>query len=108
MTPDICQSNHGRADTSVTAYDSVRDSLPSARQEVFDAVRDTGMDGATCDEVEHDRGKSHQTCSARFSELKQAGLIVCNGRRRPTRSGCTARVYVASTPGRQLELELRV
>jgi hypothetical protein len=36
----------------------------------------------------------HQTCSARFSDLKRKGWLVANGKQRKTRSGCDADVYI--------------
>ena len=50
--------------------------------------------GATCDEAEAALGWRHQTVSARFRELELKGLIVKTQRKRATRSGRAARVYV--------------
>ena len=107
MTPDICQSNHGRADTSVAAYEWVRDSLPAARQRVFELIEAAEPFGLTCDQVEQLLQKPHQSVSARMTELKRDGHIVDSRKRRPTRTGSTARVYVVNQPERQLDLELR-
>lgn len=50
--------------------------------------------GLTCDEIEQCLNLSHQTASARITELKQKGYIVQSGIR-PTRTGRSAAVYVA-------------
>lgn len=52
--------------------------------------RDLG--GATCDEVEQALGLSHQSASARMTELKARGLIKLAGKRK-TRSGRNAGVW---------------
>ncbi len=57
--------------------------------------------GATCDEMEQFLGMSHQTCSARCSDLKNDRIIVRkphpSGRgylRAPTRTGSPAAVLI--------------
>lgn len=52
--------------------------------------RDLG--GATCDEVEQALELSHQSASARMTELKAKGLIKLAGKRK-TRSGRNAGVW---------------
>jgi predicted transcriptional regulator len=47
----------------------------------------------TCEEVERATGLSHQTVSARISEMARAGEITATDERRVTSSGRTARVY---------------
>src|SRR5215467_13043603 len=39
-------------------------------------VLERGLDGATSDEVEAALNLSHQTCSARFTDLKRDGVII--------------------------------
>lgn len=54
-------------------------------------------DGITTDELEERLGLSHQTASARVSELKKMGLIETrDGVFRPTRSGKRAAVLFAA------------
>jgi hypothetical protein len=53
-----------------------------------------GDGGITCDEVELKLGFSHQTASARMSEMKRDGVLVPTERLRATRSGRNARVLV--------------
>lgn len=82
MKPDICANRHGGNAESVSANkgtNKVNDSAYILR------MIDLFGDG-TCDEVESRTCLSHQTCSARFSDLKKAGLIEPTMRRK-TRSG---------------------
>jgi hypothetical protein len=48
--------------------------------------------GATCEEVEIALELTHQTCSARCTELVLKGWAYDTGQRRPTSSGRAARV----------------
>ena len=62
-------------------------------------IRRRGLHGATCDEAEVELGLSHQTCSARFYDLKELppnglGLIETLGEVRKTRTGARALVYI--------------
>lgn len=53
-----------------------------------------GRQGLTCDEAEILLGLNHQNCSARFGELRKAGLLVKTRQKRPTRTGKKAAVYI--------------
>lgn len=64
------------------------------RARIFERIEACGEGGATCDEVEQALAMIHQTASARILELAQVGRIIDTGRRRPTRTGRNARVYV--------------
>lgn len=93
--PDVCDAYHGGADTSKAAAKSVSASVRvMQRAKVLAALEEYGPMGATCDQVEVALGGSHQSISARISELKRDGAIVDSGRRRMTRTGRTARVLV--------------
>jgi hypothetical protein len=61
---------------------------------VFETIKRSGADGMTCDGTEELLLLSHQTCSPRFWELHKRNLIVDSGRRRKTRSGRSAVVYI--------------
>jgi hypothetical protein len=52
--------------------------------------------GLICEEAERLLGMRHQTCSARFSEMKRDGLLVVTGERRKTSTGCRADVLALS------------
>ena len=80
------------SDTSAEAAEMLRPSAATLRAEVFRAISNSL--GLTCDELEVCLDMRHQTCSARVCELHQRGMIVDTGRRRPTRSGRPAAVYV--------------
>jgi hypothetical protein len=84
------------SDTSKGARDSLSEGkLGRLRQQVLDFVRAHKARGATCYEAEVGLKLSHQTTSARCSELLKAGLIWDTGDRRATGSGRSARVYRA-------------
>lgn len=55
--------------------------------------------GLTSDECEVLLGMPHQTCSARFTELKNSRHIQWAGKTRMTRQGRQARVYRATGNG---------
>lgn len=90
---------HNGVDTSRAAADSMRPHAATLRQKVLEHIRHCGEDGSTCDEAELRLGMSHQTCSARFRELAQQGLIWDSGRRRETRTGRGAIVYLSEGKG---------
>lgn len=92
--------------TSKEAAGSISHDSPILRARVLADIRNTTPPtwGATCEETERRLGLSHQTCSARFTELKRLGLISPLERspeggggltRRRNRSGRWATVYVA-------------
>lgn len=83
------------ADTSRAAALSIYEVTGRLRRAVFDRIRAAGPAGTTCDAVEADLGGRHQTISARVKELLDMDVIVDSGRRAATRSGRSARVYVA-------------
>ena len=65
-----------------------------------------GEAGLTDDEIEVATGLVHQTASARRRGLELKGCLRATGRKRPTRRGRPAGVYVLTTVGRT-ELEDR-
>lgn len=71
-----------------------RPQAPAQRTAILAFIRSRGVDGATCDEVEVALGMSHQTCSARFTDLKIARHIETLGELRPTRTGSPAIAWV--------------
>lgn len=79
---DICANRHGGNAESVAANRKTNKQRDSWRVLNFlDCEK-----GETSDYVELSLGMSHQTCSARFADLKRAGLIEPTERRK-TRSG---------------------
>lgn len=95
---DPCANFHGGDPASRDAFEQQGEERRRAmRKEIWLTVRDCGATGATCDEVEARLGYSHQTASARLTELRADGLVVRTGQRRRTRSGASAHVVVAVT-----------
>ena len=85
--------------TSKAAAKSIVKKVPALVSQVFAEVYAQGPHGATCDELEVALGLKHQTCSARVRDLAKAGSIVNSGKKRPTRSGRDAVVYVVPVGG---------
>jgi hypothetical protein len=84
---------------SVEAALSMVPHTSKLRLRIYEYVLSRGDEGATCDEVEHALGLQHQTASARIWELRGNGdhpkLLIDSGRKRRTRSGRRATVWVA-------------
>jgi len=80
-----------RSDTSHAALQQIKPHRSHLQRIVLDAIERMG--GATCDAVEGRTGMSHQSCSARFTELRNAGAIYDSGERSLTRSGRSATVW---------------
>ncbi|HYE07690.1 MAG TPA: prepilin-type N-terminal cleavage/methylation domain-containing protein [Planctomycetota bacterium] len=100
------------ADTSRAARAQNLPRAQAQREAILDFIRSKGNHGATCDEAEVALELPHQTCSARFFDLKEQppkglGLIETLGEVRKTRTGARAVVYVvagASAPRRAFTL----
>lgn len=92
---DVCARNHQGASTSVTAHESIADIKSEICRRVYDCIV-ANQGGMTCCEVEVTTGLSHQTASARISDLLRAGLIRDTGLKRPTFSGRPARVLTVT------------
>lgn len=86
------------SDTSRRAAESIEDGLNQMQEQVLSAIR-SDASGRTCDEVEHVLALRHQTVSARIRELACKSKIVDSGRRRVTRSGRAAVVWVSKPSG---------
>jgi len=87
--PDVCRVYHGGNANSEAANESVQPSKAIMCERILARLAIRPM---TCDAMEEETGYSHQSCSARFSELKQAGRIRAIGSAL-TRSGRNAAVY---------------
>jgi len=93
---DITQNYHRGNPESVEAKKISRFNADYDRVRILRLAGIRGAAGLTCDEAERLLGLSHQTCSARFSELKRVKLLVATGQLRPTRSGAKARVMIVA------------
>jgi hypothetical protein len=91
---DITESRHGGNAESTEAFESIKHYNSKVRELVRSHIQACGLDGATVDEIEIALGMSHQTASARATELKATGQIFDSGFRRETRSGRNAAVLV--------------
>lgn len=89
---DLCENNHGGNAESEAVFESLKPDLSRLRLKVFRFIESRTWQGATVDEIEMALGMSHQTASARASELKATGQVVDSTVRRPTRSGRFAAV----------------
>lgn len=97
MEPDLFDvtANYHRGNTqSVEANKIAHKGKVGARQRIIKEIQDlrTSYTGLTCEEIEHLTGLSHQTCSARLSELRREGKIKIVGIRK-TKSESPAAVY---------------
>jgi hypothetical protein len=84
------------SDTSEAAAESVKHDAQHLRAACYVHVLASGDVGVTCDEVEVIMEGRHQTISPRIRELVSEGRIIDSGRRRKTRSGRNAAVYIAT------------
>jgi len=72
--------------------------LTNAQAEVLELLwlkEEEENDGYTDDELEQELGWLHQTLSARRRELVQKGFVKDSGKKRPTRSGRGATVWMS-------------
>lgn len=90
---DICRNRHQGNQFSEAANESIAGVKSKLREQVYELI--ASSNGITCESVEALLGLSHQTASARISELKKAGRVDVSGRAQ-TKSGRTAGVYRAS------------
>jgi type IV pilus biogenesis protein CpaD/CtpE len=90
---DICRNYHGGEEESEAANESIDDRKAALRAKISDVIVAAGNHGMTSDQVEALTGMRHQTCSARFSEMKADGVMVWTGRKSPTRSGRMAKEF---------------
>jgi len=86
------------SDTSKAAADSMESRAPTIRKEVYDFIVSRGERGATDDEIAASLNLRHQTASPRRRNLVLMGAVHRTEERRPTRSGHSATVWIA-TPG---------
>lgn len=91
--PDITYNDHGGNLFSDQANESIRESKATMRAKVLAVLRESGPH--TCDALETLLRMSHQTCSARCSELLAEGKIFRAGRS-ITRTGRSASLLAVS------------
>lgn len=89
---DVCASRHGGAETSVAADKKVK--KEADRQLIYDYIVASKHYGHTLDELSILLHRPPNALSGRLTELSYQRKIIYSGRKRRTRSGCLARVYV--------------
>ena len=89
---DITRNYHRGNPQSTEANKATRKSQDRAR--IIEFLHGRGDYGATSYEARIALGMRHQTCSARFSDLKRAVAIIETGVLRPTDTGSKAAVCV--------------
>lgn len=82
------------SDTSQAAAESMESSAQAQQWRIYRFLRHMQPFGATCDEIEHYLGLSHQTASARIRGLALKGDVLDSGNRRETRTGRKAIVWM--------------
>ena len=88
---DTTENFHRGDAYSTAAHESIKDGKERDFTRILIVLRDH-PDGLTCEEVEIELGMKHQTCSARFTDMKKLGWIIWCGERQ-TESGRTAGVW---------------
>src|SRR5947207_15751346 len=73
LVPDITANYHKGNAHSEAAHKKARHSSAEAKQTILWALQNAGE--ASCEKIEDHTSLSHQTCSARISELKRDGKI---------------------------------
>jgi hypothetical protein len=89
-----------QSDTSHGAATEIRPHIGRLQSLVLYWIREAGQRGLTDDELEQTIHRSHQTVSARRRELVLLNLVTDSGRRRRTRSGRRAAVWVIKKPSK--------
>jgi predicted transcriptional regulator len=82
-------------DTRQEAWRRTQPKAAAARLIILAFIDGRRRRGATCDETEQALELSHQSASARITELRKAGDIEAVATR-PTRTGSAAAVYVVT------------
>lgn len=68
--------------------------------DVHSVIRRAGDRGATCADVLRARGGDRANTSRRIADLREAGLVVASGEKRPGPSGRRQIVWVVTDPER--------
>lgn len=92
---DVCESRHGGNAESREANLAVAPTKVQSRKQVVEFIRSRGFIGATLDECSVALGKPPNALSGRLTEAVLLGQVFKTEMRRKTRSGCSARVYIA-------------
>lgn len=85
--------------TSQAAAKSVAHAVSFIEDRIVEHVRACGANGATAEETATALELRTQTCSARFSEMRESGRLIDSGRTRRTSSGRAAVVWIHPAHG---------
>jgi hypothetical protein len=97
LMSDITRRYHRGHPRSTEAYEDTKVRKLRDQMRILRLLHEH-PNGLICDEAEVLLNMSHQTCSARFSDMKAKGWIAPTGERRLTRSGSYADVMRAVSP----------
>ena len=92
VTADVVHT--GSHENSRTAAERHRPRAGTLRLQVMDHIAAKGAHGATSEEAQIAFDETHQTMSATVSGLAKDGWLIDSDRKRPTRKGNPATVYV--------------
>jgi transcription initiation factor IIE alpha subunit len=95
------------SETSAAAADQAAGRAPTDRERVLLVIRSEKERGLIDEEIERLLNMNPSTVRPRRGELVKLGLVCNSGRTRDTRSGAKATVWIATTSGVQLALDLR-
>lgn len=94
IRPDAPAHHNAPPGTSDAAARRIESVAPTLQRSVHDFIRGRGPHGATDDEGEAELGIVLRTYTPRRVKLVELGLVVATGRRRKTRRGRSAAVWV--------------
>lgn len=82
--------------TSKEAADAISPKIAPLQKRVLDTIKSAGPNGLTDEQIRSLTGLQHSTETPRRKELSDKGLVIDSGKRRKTRSGRSATVWVAA------------
>lgn len=86
---------HNARPTSKAAAESVKPIFSAKAQELYEYILSCGSHGCTDQEAQLALGESGDSHRPRRDRLAAAGMIIRNGKTRPTKSGRPAEVWIA-------------
>ena len=93
---DPCANFHKGDPESIAAHEFAKRHKSLDHRRILDFGKTRGAAGMTCYEAEVALHIMHQTCSARFTELKQSNQLLPTGEKRLTGGRCKAKVYIVA------------
>lgn len=93
---DITVRRHGGNAESKKAHERIKQGKAETRLRILGHIKQLGTEGATTDEIAAWMNVPPNAISGRMTELKKLGALTATSQTRRTRSGCAARVFVAT------------